>query len=234
VKKLWNVFVLTLAVNFLAVVVAVAHLYNDGRLDRRRIDGIRALLYPPPATQPAASQPADDRTPEPVLKLGELLEQKSGLTASEQLTFLQQTFDAWMAELDRRQRELADLQRQVDLANGALATDRASLEAEKKRVAEREQLAARLAGDKGFQDSLKLYQSMPARQVKQAFMTMDDETVRRYLQAMEPRGAAKIVKEFKAPDEMQRIQRVIDQMRGPTTQPAAPAKQTPTASTEGQ
>jgi flagellar motility protein MotE (MotC chaperone) len=234
VKKLWNVFVLTLAVNFLAVVVAVAHLYNDGRLDRRRIDGIRALLYPPPATQPAASQPADDRTPEPVLKLGELLEQKSGLTASEQLTFLQQTFDARMAELDRRQRELADLQRQVDLANGALATDRASLEAEKKRVAEREQLAARLAGDKGFQDSLKLYQSMPARQVKQAFMTMDDETVRRYLQAMEPRGAAKIVKEFKAPDEMQRIQRVIDQMRGPTTQPAAPAKQTPTASTEGQ
>ena len=233
-KKLWNVFVLTLAVNFLAVVVAVAHLYNDGRLDRRRIDGIRALLYPPPATQPAASQPADDRTPEPVLKLGELLEQKSGLTASEQLTFLQQTFDARMAELDRRQRELADLQRQVDLANGALATDRASLEAEKKRVAEREQLAARLAGDKGFQDSLKLYQSMPARQVKQAFMTMDDETVRRYLQAMEPRGAAKIVKEFKAPDEMQRIQRVIDQMRGPTTQPAAPAKQTPTASTEGQ
>ena len=233
-KKLWNVFVLTLAVNFLAVVVAVAYLYNDGRLDRRRIDGIKALLYPPPATQPAASQPADDRTPEPVLKLGELLEQKSGLTASEQLTFLQQTFDARMAELDRRQRELADLQRQVDLANGALATDRAALEAEKKRVAEREQLAARLAGDKGFQDSLKLYQSMPARQVKQAFMTMDDETVRRYLQAMEPRGAAKIVKEFKAPDEMQRIQRVIDQMRGPATQPPVPAKQSPTASTEGQ
>ena len=233
-KKLWNVFVLTLAVNFIAVAVGVGYLYNDGRLDRKRIDAIKAVLYPPPATQPAASQPADESRPEPVLKLGELLEQKSGLTVSEQLSFLQQTFDARMAELDRRQRELADLQRQVDMANSTLARDRTALEEEKKQLTEREQLAARLAGDKGFQDSLKLYQSMPARQVKQAFMTMDDETVRRYLQAMEPRRAAKIVKEFKAPDEMQRIQRVIDQMRGPTTQPSGPPKQTPTASTEGQ
>jgi flagellar motility protein MotE (MotC chaperone) len=232
-KKLWNVFVLTLAVNFLAVAVGVGYLYNDGRLDRKRLDAIKAVLYPPPATQPAASQPADEGRPEPVLKLGELLEQKSGLTVSEQLSFLQQTFDARMAELDRRQRELADLQRQVDMANSTLARDRAALEDEKRQLAEREQLAARLAGDKGFQDSLKLYQSMPAKQAKQAFMTMDDETVKRYLQAMEPRGAAKIVREFKTPDELQRIQRVIDQMRGPATQPAARPAAQPTASTEG-
>jgi flagellar motility protein MotE (MotC chaperone) len=232
-KKLWNVFVLTLAVNFLAVAVGVGYLYNDGRLDRKRLDAIKAVLYPPPATQPAASQPADEGRPEPVLNLGELLEQKSGLTVSEQLSFLQQTFDARMAELDRRQRELADLQRQVDMANSTLARDRAALEDEKRQLAEREQLAARLAGDKGFQDSLKLYQSMPAKQAKQAFMTMDDETVKRYLQAMEPRGAAKIVREFKTPDELQRIQRVIDQMRGPATQPAARPAAQPTASTEG-
>ena len=235
-KKLWNVFVLTLALNFLAVAVGVGYLYNDGRLDRKRIDGIKALLYPPPETQPATSRPADEGRPEPVLKLGELLEQKSGLTVSEQLSFLQQTFDARMAELDRRQRELADLQRQVDMANSTLARDRTALEEEKKQLTEREQLAARLAGDKGFQDSLKLYQSMPAKQAKQAFMTMDDEAVKRYLQAMEPRRAAKIVKEFKAPDEMQRIQRVIDQMRSPAaaTRPAAErAAARPTASTEG-
>jgi flagellar motility protein MotE (MotC chaperone) len=234
-KKLWNVFVLTLALNFLAAAVGVGYLYNDGRIDRKRIDAIKALLYPPPATQPAASQPAEEAAREPVLKLGELLEQKSGLSVSEQLSFLQQTFDARMAELDRRQRELEDLQRQVDMANSTLARDRTALEEEKRQLAEREQLAARLAGDKGFQDGLKLYQSMPARQAKQAFMTMDDETVKRYLQAMEPRGAAKIVREFKTPDELQRIQRVIEQMRAPaaTTRPAARAAAQPTASTEG-
>jgi hypothetical protein len=64
-------------------------------------------------------------------------------------------------------------------------------------------------------------------------MTMDDETVKRYLQAMEPRGAAKIVREFMTPDELQRIQRVIDQMRAPATQSAARPASQPTASTEG-
>lgn len=243
-KRLWNVFVLTLAVNFVAVVVGVAYLYNDGRLDRQRVDAIKALLYPPPTTQPAASQPAADQQPEPVLKLAELLEQKSGLSTSEQLLFLQQTFDARMAELDRRQRELGDLQRQVDLANATLARDRAALEAEKKRVAEREQLAARLANDQGFQDSLELYKSLPPKQVKAAFMTMDDETVKRYLQAMEPRGAAKIVREFRTPEEQQRIQRVIDQMRGgdgvsgdekpQAAAPVSPESPQATASTRGQ
>lgn len=215
-KKLWNVFVLTLAINFVAVVCAVAYLYTDGRLDPQRVQAIKAILYPPPTTQPAASQPTDaaHRPGEPVLRLGELLEQKSGLSASDQLSFLQQTFDARMAELDRRQRELADLQRQVDMANTTLARDRVGLEAEKKQLADRERLAQRLANDQGFQDSLALYKSMPAKQVKQVFLSMDDQTVQRYLQAMEPRGAAKVVREFKTPDEVKRIQRILDQMRG--------------------
>ena len=221
-KKLWNVFVLTLAVNFVAIAGAVAYLYKDGRLGRKQVDAIKAVLYPPPATQPAASQPAEKSAPEPVLQLGELLAQKSGLSTTEQLDFIQQTFDARMAELDRRQRELADLQRQVDLANTTLARDRAELDAGEKCLADREQLAAKLAGDQGFQDSLALYKSMPAKQVKQFFMSQDDETVKRYLQAMEPRGAAKIIKEFKTPDELDRIQRVLDQMRG-AGGPEAPA-----------
>ena len=226
-KKLWNVFVLTLAVNFLAVVGAIAYLYSQGRLAPDRVQAIKSVLYPAPATQPAASQPVEGSkrrgAGEPVLRLGELLEQKSGLSTSEQLSLLQQTFDARMAELDRRQRELVDLQRQVDMANSNLARDRAALEAEKKQLAEREQLAAKLASDQGFQDSLALYKSMPARQVKQVFLSMDDETVQRYLQAMEPRGAAKIVREFKTPDELARIRKILDQMRGaggPVPEPA--------------
>jgi flagellar motility protein MotE (MotC chaperone) len=219
-KRLWNVFVLTLAINFLAVAGGVAYLYNQGRLDGGRIGAIKAVLYPPPATQPAATRPAEGAGVEPVLNLGQLLEQRSGLSTTEQLDFLQQTFDARMAELDRRQRELLDLQRQVDMANGALARDRAALDAGRKALADREQLAARLASDKGFQDSLELYRTMPAKQVKQVFLSMDDETVKRFLQAMEPREAAKIVREFKAPDEQVRVQKVLEQMRGPAAPPA--------------
>jgi hypothetical protein len=115
------------------------------------------------------------------------------------------------------------------MANSALARDRAAVEAGKKQLVGREQLAQKLANDQGFQDSLALYKSMPAKQVKQVFLSMDDQTVQRYLQAMEPRGAAKIVREFKTPDEVKRIQKILDQMRGaggpvPATDDAAPAE----------
>jgi hypothetical protein len=46
--------------------------------------------------------------------------------------------------------------------------------------------------------------------------------VKRFLQAMEPRGAAKIVREFKTADEQQRIHRILDQMRA-TSAAIAPA-----------
>jgi hypothetical protein len=91
--------------------------------------------------------------------------------------------------------------------------DRAALAKSQTELVTRQDEAARLATDKGFQDSLALYNTMPAKQVKQVFASLDDATVVRYLQNMQPRRAAQIVKEFKTPDEVQRIQRVLESMR---------------------
>ena len=41
---------------------------------------------------------------------------------------------------------------------------------------------------------------MPAKQTKAVFMTLQDETIIQYLQAMQPRTAARIMKEFKTPE----------------------------------
>ena len=57
------------------------------------------------------------------------------------------------------------------------------------------------------------------KQVKQVFMTLDDATVMSYLQAMEPRAAARIMKEIKSPEELRRIQTIMERMRQAT--PAA-------------
>jgi hypothetical protein len=70
-----------------------------------------------------------------------------------------------------------------------------------------------LADDKGFQDSLALYNTMPGKQVKTIFMSLDDATVQQYLQSMTPRSAGRIVKEFKTPEETARIERVLERMR---------------------
>jgi len=208
-KKLLTVIMLTLAMNFLAAAGGVAWLFQSGHLDKAKMKQIRELVFaaPPPPTKPPGNEPTSRPT------LDEMMAQESGRSATEKVEFIQHTFDTRMLELDRRQTELADLQRQVDLANQKLSQDRAALEKEKQALAAQEKEAQRLQTDQGFQDSLAVYNSIPARQTKEIFLTLDQQTVRQYLEAMDARQAAKIVKEFKTPEERAFIQKVLESMR---------------------
>jgi flagellar motility protein MotE (MotC chaperone) len=213
-----------LAVNFLALAGGAGWLFQSGHLDRGRVKAIREIVFPP-ATQPATQPSEPQAPPEPTAasRLDALLARHSGAhTAAEQADFLQHSFDAQMSQLDQRQRQLEDLQRLVAHAQGQLKADRTQLDADRQKLTDDQQQAARLADDQGFQDSLNLYNSMPAKQVKTVFLTMDDATVVNYLRAMTPRTAAKILKEFKAPEEMDRVHKLMDRMRDstPTTSPA--------------
>jgi hypothetical protein len=218
-KRLFNVLVLTLAVNFLAVAGLVGWLHQTKRIDRAKVDAIRDILFSKDKPPAPTTQPTSDPTTQPALNLDALLAKTAGRSATEQVRFIQQTFDAQMVQLERRERELADLQRQVDLAKEQLTRDRADIDRQRADLASMRDEQTRLAGDKGFQDSLGLYTSLPSKQVKQVFMTLDDATVMNYLQAMEPRAAARIMKEFKSPEELKRIQTIMEKMRQAT--PAA-------------
>ena len=63
VKKIWNLLVLTLAVNFLFTVGAIAWLYQSGHLDKDRVHAVKDIVFP--ATQPAAAttQPTTEPSP---------------------------------------------------------------------------------------------------------------------------------------------------------------------------
>ena len=213
-KRLWNILVLTLALNFVLLAAVVGYIHQTAHVNHGKIQAIKDVLFPPePVTAPPTTQPV--ATTQPTLRLEELLARSAGRPPAEQLEFIRQSFDSQMAQLDRAHRALLDLQRQVKLAQDKLAADRAALEQEKTTVASQKSDAERLAADKGFQDSLALYQTMPPKQVKTLFMGMDDPTVNRFLQSMEPRVAAKITKEFKAPDEVERLKRIMETMRQP-------------------
>lgn len=212
-KKLSSILVLTLAINFLAVVGGVGWLYGTGRLDRKNVMAIHEILFAQPAAAPAATQPATRPATQPMLRLEDLLAQQAGRPATEQVEFIQRAFDAQQALLDRRYRDLLALRSGIDKDAEMLAKDRAALDGEKANLLAQKQEAERLAADKGFQDTLERYQAMSSKQVKAIFMALDDPTVKQYLQAMEPREAAKIIKEFKTPEETARIQRVLEMMR---------------------
>lgn len=218
-KKFGQLLVLMLAMNFLAVAAAVGWLYQSGHLDKQRVGKIKEVVFPP-ATQPvAATQPTTGTVDPTRAELDALLARHANLPAGQQAEFIRQAFDSQVAELDRRTRELQDLQSQVDLANTKLVADRAALEADRKKLTDDQEQAKKLATDQGFQDSLNLYNSMPAKQVKSIFMTLNDDAMSQYLRAMDSTTAGKIIKEFKTPDELERVQRILEMMRkgGPTT-----------------
>jgi hypothetical protein len=213
VKKLLQVIMALLAINFLAAGAGVGWLVQTKRLDKEKVHAIREIVFPA-TTQASTSQPAEaSATTKPSDLLDALLAKSAGRTPAEQVETLQRNFDAQMAQLDRRERELADLQRQVELSKQQMARDRTALDAEKKSLDTQKQQNAKLASDKGFQDSLALYNTMAGKQVKQIFLSMTDDQIVQYLQAMEPRSAARIIKEFKSADEIARIQKVMEKMR---------------------
>lgn len=218
-KRLFNVLVLVLAMNFLAVAGFSGWLISGGRLNREKAMAIKDVLFP--TTQPVipATQPADDQPGG--LKLDDLLAQSAGRPPEEQLAYIRQAFDAQTTQLERARKELDAWRIQAETAQKAARNERQTLEAEKKKFQDDQKLAQKLSTDKGFQDSLALYTSLPAKQVKTLFMGLDVETAVTYFQAMEPRTAARITKEFKSSDETDRLKQIMAKMRDATVQASA-------------
>src|SRR5947208_585105 len=80
-----------------------------------------------------------------------------GRRAGEQVEIIQQTVDTQSAVLDRRAREVEYLQTEVAAEQKRLAGASAALSGDRRQLADQRQQAEQAAGDKGFDDSLKLY-----------------------------------------------------------------------------
>jgi flagellar motility protein MotE (MotC chaperone) len=224
VKKLFNVLMLALATNFLLVAGVVGYLWKTQRLDRDKAHAIREILFPPNEAGNATTQPTTQPATRPSLDLDAVLAAAAGMPAAEQVQLLQRTFDSRLAQLDRRTEELKSLHDLVKIGETRLAADRAAFERELAALHAREQEADRLAKDKGFQDSLELYGTMKPKQVKDVFAGLPDDVVVRYLRAMDPGQAGKIIKEFKAPAEVQRVKGLMEQVRSAAESAGASAR----------
>jgi hypothetical protein len=229
-KRLLNILTITLALNFVAMAAGAYYLYSTGALSREKMAAIKLVMYPATTQGTVVTGDAVDKkdgsaaATQPTLKLDELLARVASRPAGEQVEFIQRTFDARAVQVDRRLREVEAREDALARAQQALDEARKQFAAQQKRLDERERALAKDAEDKGFTDTLAMYDSMQARQVKDVFAGLDDATVTRYLRAMEPGRAAKILKEFKSPEETQRVQRLLEAIRSQAPQ-SAPQQQ---------
>jgi hypothetical protein len=213
-KKLFLVLALVLAINFLALAGGVGYLFQSKKLDNDKLKQIRDIVFAKPeVVEEPKKDEVDPATTRPVLRLERLLEQTAGQSAADQVSFIQSAFETQSAVLERQRREVLDLQKQVELAQNQLTKDRGQLASERADLEKRERDRQLLAADQGFQQALEVYNGLPTKQVKDIFKTMDEQTVVRYLQSMEPRRASRVLREFKAPDELAKAQSLLELLR---------------------
>src|SRR5436190_16860779 len=134
-KKLLTLISATLALNFLAAAIGIFYLYNSGKLNRDKVQQIKQIVFAP-ATQPVEEQD-DSRNPttQPTLKLEEMLAKVSGRSASEQVEFIQSTFNSHMAILDRRFQDLQNQRRTLEEAKRQADKERDQLRSDQKKLA---------------------------------------------------------------------------------------------------
>ena len=228
-KRIANLVVLVLATNFVLAAGGIGWLASSGHLTKPRVGEIRRVLFPPPATQPSgpATRPAVAIAPtDPADRLGDFVARAAGRPPATDGSIADRpSSDVILADLDGRRRELLDLQQQVELGQAQLTHDRDVLTKDRAAFTAQRDGAAAAAADQGFQQSLALYETLPPRQIKSIFATLPDDEVQRYLQAMDAKQAAKVMKEFKSPAETERLQHLLERIRTAqattTTRPAA-------------
>jgi len=215
IKRFGLVVVLVLAINFAALAGGIGWLWSSKKMDSAKITQIREIMFPKPvpAAETDKKSQVDPATTQPILRLERLLEQTAGQSAAQQVDFIRNSFESQSVVLDRQRRELMDLQKQVELAQDQLRRDRDALVAQRTELEKRERDRQVMAADVGFQQALEVYNGLPTKQVKDIFKTMDQSTVVRYLQSMDPKRASRVLREFKAPDELIKAQDLLEELR---------------------
>jgi hypothetical protein len=233
IKRLALVLMLILSINFLAVAGGVGYLFGTGKIDSDKLVEIGKIVFPPPpepATQPVVDT-RDPATTQPLLRLDELLNKTTGKTAAEQVAFISDLVAAQSASLERQRAELLALQRQVNLAQEQIGKERNELTARQQLLNARETQRQKIDSDEGFKKALAVYDTMDTKQIKEIFLSLDEATVVRYLQAMEPRRVSRIVKEFTTPAELAKAQSLLEMMRKNDVLPEAIGTSQPQSAT---
>lgn len=230
-----TVCVLAIA-NLLGIVGFVGWLYGSDRLNRERIDRIRAILSPTLAEDAVAAATEQKKAEEEVKKKEEEAKLAgSPETAASLLARQREAEEAKEATIVRLRQELTQLQAQLAKANELVAADRDAVTQQQKAVAaQREQLRKKKQTEqfKSALASLEAQKPAVARQILQALIDQGRTTdVIDYIEAMGEETRAKLIGEFAKTDQKLaadllsaiRARGVESPPGGSPVKPAAPA-----------
>jgi flagellar motility protein MotE (MotC chaperone) len=196
--------------HMLAALGIVGYLAGTDRLSRDRLMQVKDIFTPSLTDEADALKKAeqDAAQAQAIAARVELTSGKTSPTsASQRLAEERQKHEITLRQLERTRQEVESLRANLQQAQSRLEQRNAQLEADKKAFEQRVADLEQRHNDEGFRKALSLYESLPAKQVKQMFLTMHSQSqtdqIVSYLESMQPRKAAAILKEFKSETESQ-------------------------------
>ncbi len=200
-KTLYNLIALIAIANLLIIGGFTAYLLISGKLNATSSEIIAAALRGEKLIPAATTQPSTMPATQP----------DNSLSTDKKNSF--QGIEMQLARLERARKEIDDRYARLKDAEFKLIKDREYLTQREMEFQNQLKLQQQAGADEGFNKALLLYTQMPPKAVKDDFMKLDLDIVVRYLASMKKQDSAKILKEFKSPDEEKRRQEIMERIR---------------------
>lgn len=234
-KTLFAVISILAIVHVLAALGFVGWMVATERVDRERLEKIQSIFeksVPEAQAEAEQQQKIDAAAGEQAARLAALQGKSAGPESiTQRLAAEQQRNEITLRQIERTREEVESLQRNLRLAQQRVEQQYEQLMAEKTSLEKRLADIERQRNDEGFKKAVELYESLPAKQTKSMFMVMLRENhadqVVAYMEAMEPRKAAGVLKEFKTPDEIAKATELTERLRARGTDLIAATEDSP-------
>lgn len=212
-KSLWSVVSFLAVVHLLALILFLGWLYGTDRLSVERVRNVREL-FAMTMTDEKMQKEEQEQAPEENQENESSMFQMSSTRQIELLTDVQRQE---LMATQRMKDESEMHSRQFSLLNQKIALEREEFETERRRWEEATGADRERKTNEQFAQTVSQYESLPAKQGKQILIELINSGSREqavaYLDAMKPRAASKILKEFKSPEEIILAAELLEELR---------------------
>ncbi|MFA7237467.1 MAG: hypothetical protein WC058_11430 [Phycisphaeraceae bacterium] len=204
-KTLFKIAAGVAIINVLAAAGLLGWLIGTHRMNRARVDKV-AAIFSPTLEQEKAREEEETKKAEELKTQAQTQARLSGLdgsgSAAERLVEEQQRNELLLRQLERTRQDIKSLSDNLMLTRTRMEREKSELLTARTELTVRLDEMEKRLNDAGFKKAVALYESLPAKQVRAMFddlMTRGKtEEVVAYLEAMQPRKAAGVLKEFGA------------------------------------
>lgn len=232
-KTLWNMISFLAVINLLGIVLALGWLWQSGRMNTERIQAMRQMFAVTLAEEAATAKKAElaleeeNREREAASRI-----ELATISSAEKIEQYHVVREQTLAAIRRLEDERKQLRSELAAGQAALQREREQLAAEqhawRQSIADAEESLV----DEQFTKAVRLLEALPAKQAKQKITELvsigEFEQAVAYLNAMSGLGRAKIMREFKTPEDNTLATKLLERLRT-LGQPAQRTQESPNA-----